>query len=97
MSNVTPIGCPTRHWKQNVQLSVRVMAEADADRRFARVIDRKLTEHGRRLPLVLGRGRHYQTIAWRDESSASGWACLITTGCSPSLRLLTTVHFGRTR
>jgi len=94
MSQVAPIGCSTKGWRDPYYVNERVQRVLDRDPELRRLLQKKLSEHGRKLPKMLGRGRPVHTIVWKAVTHYQGGgfnirAIVITTECLPDYRLMT--------
>ncbi len=93
-ASVVAIGCFTHSWHKRLVVEESVHRLIENDWPLVQLLQRKLTEHGQRLPKLLPRGALVDTVAWRGRTTR-GRDVIITTGCTRDAQLATRVRTQR--
>ena len=96
MARITTIGCSTKGWDDAYYINDPVQRVLNKDPALRRLLTRKLTEHGKRLPKTLRLGKPFHTVVWKAvthyrDGGFNVRAIVITTDCLPDGRLMTRV------
>lgn len=91
MSKVVSIGCPTEGWDEQYEVNDALLREMRQDPSLQRLFERKLRDHARRMPRLLGRGKSVVTPLWRGRDT--GELAVLDTLCHRLGRIITSAYY----